>query len=300
MRLFPPRRVSGLLLLVAFVLNLGGVVLYSASTGTAFGWVVETPTYHAWERALIMGSYVAAALGTAVLEPAVGEAGAAILGRLAATAFDGHWCRARHGGAQPDATRPGRRFGAAAVRGRGTPWCGNVGESTGAGLNRVDGNNLERRLAGGPSDRHARRLLLPGPARHSAAPDQHPAHPTGGRADRSVTAGVTAARAARAPSRRGLAALWRRSSQATKYWRSGRIGLVHRSTAPAPAITDAAGVSASTTRGSSRSTSTASGACQYIPTARVDRRRSHRIHRLPAAEQSFEMSTSPGQDSTRP
>lgn len=85
MRLFPPRRVSGLLLLVAFLLNLGGVVLYSAGTG--YDWAVETPTYHAWERALIMGSYVVAALGTAVLEPALGEAGAAILGRLAAIAF---------------------------------------------------------------------------------------------------------------------------------------------------------------------------------------------------------------------
>ncbi len=85
MRLFPPRQVSGLLLLVAFLLNLGGVVMYTA--GTAYGWVVETPTFHASERALIMGSYVAAALGTAVLEPALGEAGAAILARLAAIAF---------------------------------------------------------------------------------------------------------------------------------------------------------------------------------------------------------------------
>ena len=85
MRLFPPRRVSSLLLLVAFVLNLGGVVLYSA--GTTYGWVGETPIYHAWERALFMGSYVAAALGTVVLQPALGEASAAILGRLAATAF---------------------------------------------------------------------------------------------------------------------------------------------------------------------------------------------------------------------
>jgi hypothetical protein len=34
-----------------------------------------------------MGSYLAAALATVVLEPALGEAGAAILGRLAATAF---------------------------------------------------------------------------------------------------------------------------------------------------------------------------------------------------------------------
>jgi hypothetical protein len=85
MRLFPPRRVSGLLLLVAFVLTLGGAVMYTA--GSQYGWVVETPTYHAWERTLIMGSYLAAALGAAVLEPTLGEAGAAILGRLAATAF---------------------------------------------------------------------------------------------------------------------------------------------------------------------------------------------------------------------
>jgi hypothetical protein len=85
MRLFPPRRVSGLLLLLAFVLNLGGVVMYAA--GTEYGWVGETPTYHAWERALFMSSYAAAALGTAVLEPALAEAGAAILGRLAAVAF---------------------------------------------------------------------------------------------------------------------------------------------------------------------------------------------------------------------
>jgi hypothetical protein len=79
---FQPRRVSGLLLLSAFVLVLGAVVMYAAD-----GWVVETPTHHAWERALLMSSYVAAALGTAVLEPALAEAGAAILGRLAAVAF---------------------------------------------------------------------------------------------------------------------------------------------------------------------------------------------------------------------
>ena len=84
MRLFLPRQVSGLLLLLAFALNLGGVVLFNAG---AAGWVVETPTYHAWERALIMSSYIAAALGTAVLELALGEAGAAILGRLATATF---------------------------------------------------------------------------------------------------------------------------------------------------------------------------------------------------------------------
>jgi hypothetical protein len=85
MRVHQPRRVSGLLLLSAFALNLGGVVMYAA--GTEYGWVGETPTYHAWERALFMSSYIAAALGTALLEPTLAEAGAAILGRLAAIAF---------------------------------------------------------------------------------------------------------------------------------------------------------------------------------------------------------------------
>jgi hypothetical protein len=80
MRHLPARRVSGLLLFLAFVLNLGGVVMYSLG-------IVEPSTYYAWERALFMSSYVAAALGTAVLEPALAEAGAAILGRLAAVTF---------------------------------------------------------------------------------------------------------------------------------------------------------------------------------------------------------------------
>jgi hypothetical protein len=85
MRTFTLRQVGGLLLLVAFGLNLGGVVLYSA--GPEFGWVVETLPYHAWERALFMGSYIVAALAVTVLVPALGEAGAAILSRLAATTF---------------------------------------------------------------------------------------------------------------------------------------------------------------------------------------------------------------------
>ena len=61
-RVYQPGRVSGLLLLLAFILNLGGVVMYAA--GTEYGWVVETPTYHAWERALFMSSYIAAVFGT--------------------------------------------------------------------------------------------------------------------------------------------------------------------------------------------------------------------------------------------
>ena len=181
MRVYQPRRVSGLLLLIAFILNLGAVVMYAA--GTEYGWVVETPTYHAWERALLMSSYVAAALGTAVLEPALAEAGAAILGRLARHRLsDGRQCRARHGGRHHQwtgAVRLDRRFSAAAVRGRATTWCGGTGESTGASLGRVGGSSLERRLAGDSVDRLARRSVLSDPARHSAAHDQHPADPSG-------------------------------------------------------------------------------------------------------------------------
>jgi hypothetical protein len=77
------------------------------------------------------------------------------------------------------AVRPNRRCGAAAVRGRGPAWCGGTGESTGASLGRVGGSSLEPRLASASADPLARRPLLPDPARHSAAHDQHPAHPAG-------------------------------------------------------------------------------------------------------------------------
>src|SRR5215213_4665063 len=79
------RRLSGILLLAGFALNFGGVVMYSF--GTEYGWITETPTYHAWERGLFMAGYVAAALGMALSEPVLREAGATILPRLAATAF---------------------------------------------------------------------------------------------------------------------------------------------------------------------------------------------------------------------
>jgi hypothetical protein len=48
---------------------------------------MRASTYYAWERALLMSSYVAPALGTAVLEPALAEARAAILGRLARSSW---------------------------------------------------------------------------------------------------------------------------------------------------------------------------------------------------------------------
>jgi hypothetical protein len=141
-----------------------------------------------------MGSYVAAALGTAVLEPALGEAGAAILGRLAATAFPMAAGVAlvmeTLNQAPPDLIVAAvlLLFGAEALLGAATRASRLVPAWVG-----VDSNSLERCLAGGPADRLARRLLLPGPARHPAAVDQHPAHPIGGRTDRSVRASVTAA-----------------------------------------------------------------------------------------------------------
>jgi hypothetical protein len=79
------RRLSGVLLILSFVLHLGGVLLFSANF---FGWYIEkTPTYLIWERGLFMAAYAAAALAVALLEIVLREAGAAVLVRLAATAF---------------------------------------------------------------------------------------------------------------------------------------------------------------------------------------------------------------------
>ncbi len=81
---FTAWRVSGILLIVAFVLNIGGVVLFNA---VMFEWVVETPILLAWERGLFIAAFVVAALGVAVLEMVLRETGAAVLARLGTTAF---------------------------------------------------------------------------------------------------------------------------------------------------------------------------------------------------------------------
>jgi CheY-like chemotaxis protein len=72
-------------------------------------------------------------------------------------------------------SRPGLRLPSEGPGARG----GDFLESTGAGLGRVGGSSLEHRLASDSAHPVARRPLLPNPARHSAAHDQHPAHPTG-------------------------------------------------------------------------------------------------------------------------
>jgi len=86
MRPFTARRTSAILLIVAFVPNMGGVVLFSGSQ--FFGWFVDSPTLLAWERSMLIAAYVAAALGVALLENILREtAGAAVLARLGATTF---------------------------------------------------------------------------------------------------------------------------------------------------------------------------------------------------------------------
>ena len=80
-------RLSGILLIGSFILNMGGVLLFSGHN--TYGWFDETPTSLRWERRLFIAAYVVATLGVALLELSLREAsaGAAVLARLGATAF---------------------------------------------------------------------------------------------------------------------------------------------------------------------------------------------------------------------
>src|SRR5215207_6610169 len=85
MRPFAARSLSGVLLIVAFVLHMCGVALFIGSQ--SYGWFVDSPTLLAWERSMFIAAYVAAALGVALLENILRETAAAILARLGVTAF---------------------------------------------------------------------------------------------------------------------------------------------------------------------------------------------------------------------
>jgi hypothetical protein len=79
------RRVSGGLIIIAFILHLGAVVLFN---GREFlNWFDGTPALFAWERGLLIAAYGAAALGVAVLESALHPTVRGVLGRLACTGF---------------------------------------------------------------------------------------------------------------------------------------------------------------------------------------------------------------------
>jgi hypothetical protein len=80
-----PRRTSGVLLVVAFGLHLGGVLIFNGRF--FFGWFPQTTAWYTWERSLFIAAYAAAALGVDLLGSMVREAGRAVFGRLAGTAF---------------------------------------------------------------------------------------------------------------------------------------------------------------------------------------------------------------------
>lgn len=85
MRALDEGRLSGALIIAAFMLHLGGVVLFN---GREFlNWFDGTPALFAWERGLFIAAYGAAALGVAVLESALHQTVRTVLGRLAATSF---------------------------------------------------------------------------------------------------------------------------------------------------------------------------------------------------------------------
>jgi hypothetical protein len=85
MRFLNERGVSGALMIAAFMLHLGAVVLFNGRE--LLSWFDRTPAWFAWERGLLIAAYAAAALGVAVLESALHETVHTVLGRLAATSF---------------------------------------------------------------------------------------------------------------------------------------------------------------------------------------------------------------------
>ena len=79
------RSLSGILLVISFVLNMGGVLLFNGHF--LFGWFVETPMLLRWERGFFMAAYFVAALGVTLLGDVLREDGTAVLARLGITAF---------------------------------------------------------------------------------------------------------------------------------------------------------------------------------------------------------------------
>jgi hypothetical protein len=76
---------GAILLIVSFALNLSGVFMWNAAN--TLKWFTETPTYFKWERGLLMAGFVIAAMGVALLETVLLDAGQTVLARLGATAF---------------------------------------------------------------------------------------------------------------------------------------------------------------------------------------------------------------------
>ena len=79
------RNICAILLIVSSTLDLISNLMYTGRD--KLKWFVETPTYVKWERGALIAAFVIAALGVALLEIVLREAGETILARLGATAF---------------------------------------------------------------------------------------------------------------------------------------------------------------------------------------------------------------------
>ena len=85
MRDLSPRQTSSALLMTAFALHLGGVVIFNGRE--LAGWFADTNALYTWERSLFIAAFAAAALGVDLLGSRLRDAGRVVLGRLSATAF---------------------------------------------------------------------------------------------------------------------------------------------------------------------------------------------------------------------
>ncbi len=79
------RNICAILLIVSSALDLISNLMYTGRD--KLKWFVGTPTYVKWERGALIAAFVIAALGVALFEIVLREAGETILARLGATAF---------------------------------------------------------------------------------------------------------------------------------------------------------------------------------------------------------------------
>lgn len=76
------RRITGVLLLLGFIAAISGIVLFGIDPTGGLIPVQAVPGYFQWEMTLIGGGVLVTALGLAVLQPLLAEAGDRILSRL--------------------------------------------------------------------------------------------------------------------------------------------------------------------------------------------------------------------------
>ncbi len=79
-------RVTGSLLVLAFVANLAGVLMFF-SRGGIQGGVPPSPTYFIWERSFLVSAVVLTAIGLMLLEGLLQNTDGRVLARVGATAY---------------------------------------------------------------------------------------------------------------------------------------------------------------------------------------------------------------------